>query len=815
MNTAVSKEGYTMATQANSAQTPQFAYFSDTIRDLLKGGNDETSLGFVSGLTGKEENIAQCFTATTSWCHSPTQTVNYASCHDNYTLKDKLNASKASASEEDRIRMNNLAAAIYLTAEGIPLIHAGEEILRTKVDENGNIIHNSYNSSDFVNSIKWADLDKEEYRDVRDYYKGLIEFRKNHAALRLTSAAEVAENVEYKWITNEVVMFVINGKESVETEVSDGIVVIFNATGSAKEIDLSAYGVAGGEWKVCINHEKAGIEPLAVVTDGEVTVEPISAMVLVKGETEDADSIYVQNRVTPVTKVTLDETTLALQVGVQEQLIATVKSDNGTDVTVTWSSSNPDVATVDEDGTVHAVSAGTAVITATANDGSGAHASCTVNVSDPDPDDVPVTSITFNKQTLSLRVGKSEILTTEIMPENATNKTVIWKTDNRDVAIVDANGKVSAKSAGTAVITATAASGAKAKCTVTVIGSNTDPDSDDVLVTAITLSKQALSMEIGKTENLTAEVTPNNATDKTVTWTSDKPAIATVNANGTVTAVSAGTAVITATANDGSGVTAKCTVTVNAKVITDVKATSISLSAASLKLAKGKTKTLTATVLPANATDGAVTFISSKPSVASVGQSSGVVTAKKAGTAMITAKTAGGLTATCKVTVVIPSTKVLTLPNICIVKGKTKTLSASVIPANSTDTLTWRSSKKKTVSVNKKGKIKGLKTGTAKITVKTESGKKATCKVTVVSKAKKAARVKLNKKKLTLKVGKVSQLKATMTAKSTDTLKFSSSKKKVAKVDKNGVVTALKKGTATITVKTSGGKKATCKITVK
>lgn len=811
MNTAVSKDGYTMATQANSAQTPQFAYFSDTIRDLLKGGNDETSLGFVSGLTGKEENIAQCFTATTSWCHSPTQTVNYASCHDNYTLKDKLNASKASASEEERIRMNNLAATIYLTAEGIPLIHAGEEILRTKVDENGNIIHNSYNSSDFVNSIKWADLDKEEYRDVRDYYKGLIEFRKNHAALRLTSAAEVAENVEYKWITNEVVMFVINGKESVETEVSDGIVVIFNATGSAKEIDLSAYGVAGGEWKVCINHEKAGIEPLAVVTDGGVTVEPISAMVLVKGETEDADSIYVQNHVTPVTKVTLDETTLALQVGVQEQLIATVKSDNGTDVTVTWSSSNPDVATVDEDGTVHAVSAGTAVITATANDGSGAHASCTVNVSNPTPDDVPVTSIILSEQTLSLRVGEGKKLTAEITPENATNTTVIWKTDKRAVATVDEDGTVHAVSAGTAVISATAASGVKAECTVTV----TDSDPDDVLVTAITLSKQALSMEIGKTESLTAEVTPNNATDKTVTWTSDKPAVATVNANGTVTAVSAGTAVITATANDGSGATAKCTVTVNAKVITDVKATSISLSAASLKLAKGKTKTLTATVLPANATDGAVTFISSKPSVASVGQSSGVVTAKKAGTAMITAKTAGGLTATCKVTVVIPSTKVLTLPNICIVKGKTKTLSASVIPANSTDTLTWSSSKKKTVSVNKKGKIKGLKTGTAKITVKTESGKKATCKVTVVSKAKKAARVKLNKKKLTLKVGKVSQLKATMTAKSTDTLKFSSSKKKVAKVDKNGVVTALKKGTATITVKTSGGKKATCKITVK
>ena len=112
------------------------------------------------------------------WTSNPTQIINYASCHDNYTLKDKLNVSREDATEEERIRMNNLAAAIYMTSEGIPLIHAGEEILRTKVDENGNIIHNSYNSSDYVNSIKWSDLDKEEYRAVRDYYKGLIEFRK-------------------------------------------------------------------------------------------------------------------------------------------------------------------------------------------------------------------------------------------------------------------------------------------------------------------------------------------------------------------------------------------------------------------------------------------------------------------------------------------------------------------------------------------------------------------------------------------------------------------------------------------------------------
>ncbi|MDE7185020.1 MAG: type I pullulanase [Lachnospiraceae bacterium] len=292
MNTAVSKDGYTMATQANSAETPQFAYFSDTIRNLLKGDTfSHESTGFVSGKTGQEELLSKCFTATTDWCKSPTQTVNYASCHDNYSLMDKLSVSRKDASFEERTKMNNLAAAIYMTAEGIPLIHAAEELLREKLDKNGEPVENSYNSSDLVNSIKWSNLDKEAYRNVRDYYKGLIAFRKNHAALRLTTAAEIKANVKYNWVSNELVMFVINGKD-IAAEVSDGIVVIFNANTEAKDVDLYNYGVTEGTWNICINDQKAGIETLASVTDGKVTVAPISALVLVKGETKDNESVY-------------------------------------------------------------------------------------------------------------------------------------------------------------------------------------------------------------------------------------------------------------------------------------------------------------------------------------------------------------------------------------------------------------------------------------------------------------------------------------------------------------------------------------------
>lgn len=280
MATAV-EPGNKMATQLNAGLTPEFAYFSDTIRDLLAGRNGET-LGFVSGLCGKEEPIARCFTANTAWCPKPTQTVNYASCHDNYTLMDKLMITKPDASKADLIRMNKLAAAIYMTSQGIPFIHAGEEFLREKLDQNGKRIENSYNSPDFVNKIRWNVLEQSENAAVVDYYRGLIAFRKAHPALRLETAEEVAANVEYKWITNEVVLFNIKGKDSINAETADAITVIFNATTKAKTVDLAAAGVAEGPWKVCVDDCAAGVETIRVITEDAVEVAPISALILVK-----------------------------------------------------------------------------------------------------------------------------------------------------------------------------------------------------------------------------------------------------------------------------------------------------------------------------------------------------------------------------------------------------------------------------------------------------------------------------------------------------------------------------------------------------
>ena len=281
LGTAV-EPGNTMATQANSSATPKFAYFSDTMRNLLAGNNGK-SVGFVSGLTGQEEAVANNFMASPWWSTNPTQIVQYASCHDNYTLVDKLVLSTgASGVTSDIIKMNNLAAAIYMTSQGIPFIHAGEEFLREKL--NGSTrVENSYNASDAVNSIKWSNLDGDTYAANSAYYKGLIAFRKAHPALRLTTNAAVKANVTYTWITNEVVMFTIDGTSVNDS--ADTIVVIFNANSTAKTVSLPE-----GEWKVCINGEKAGTAALSTAS-GSVSVAGISAMVLTQGEPEEEELV--------------------------------------------------------------------------------------------------------------------------------------------------------------------------------------------------------------------------------------------------------------------------------------------------------------------------------------------------------------------------------------------------------------------------------------------------------------------------------------------------------------------------------------------
>ncbi|MEQ2378884.1 Ig-like domain-containing protein [Lachnospira rogosae (ex Hitch et al. 2025)] len=255
-----------------------------------------------------------------------------------------------------------------------------------------------------------------------------------------------------------------------------------------------------------------------------------------------------------VEKVSLNKSATTLTEGESETLTATITPSNATgDKTVKWSSSNEAVATVDSNGKVTAKKAGTAVITATSSNGKTA--GCTVTVKQKE---IAITGISLNKSTTSLTEGESETLTATITPSNATgDKTVKWSSSNEAVAAVDSNGKVTAKKAGTAVITATSSNGKTAGCTVTV-------KQKEIAITGISLNKSTTSLTEGESETLTATITPLNATgDKTVKWSSSNEAVAAVDSNGKVTAKKAGTAVITATSSNGK--TAGCTVTVKQK----------------------------------------------------------------------------------------------------------------------------------------------------------------------------------------------------------------------------------------------------------
>ena len=280
MSTQVTKDGYTMTTQVNSQETPGFAFFSDTLRDAIRGGNSNNSKpGFVANAGGFAGNISDCFTGSPAWCKSPAQSINYASCHDNHTLFDRITMSTPEASFADRVKMNNLSAAIVLTSQGIPFIHAGEEMLRSKPLEDGTFDHNSYRSSDQVNNLKWADLSKEEYQQTYAYYQGLIEFRKAHPALCMTSAEEVAEKItKLGGLDFNVVGFhIAAGANGEENE----LIVVFNPNAEASTVELPK-----GTWTIYINGDKAGTDALGTAR-GTATAEPISAMVLVKTASSD------------------------------------------------------------------------------------------------------------------------------------------------------------------------------------------------------------------------------------------------------------------------------------------------------------------------------------------------------------------------------------------------------------------------------------------------------------------------------------------------------------------------------------------------
>ncbi|MEK4004075.1 Ig-like domain-containing protein [Paenibacillus sp. FSL H3-0333] len=339
----------------------------------------------------------------------------------------------------------------------------------------------------------------------------------------------------------------------------------------------------------------------------------------------------------PVTDIQLAGTTLV--VGEHKQLTAIVVPSNASITALQWSSADPAIATVDQSGQVTGVAAGTARITASATDGSGVSRTVDVLVKN-----VAVTDIQLEGATLN--VGESKPLTVTVAPVNATNPALQWSSAEPGIVTVDQNGQVTGVAPGTARVTASATDGSGVSRTVDVLVNK-------VAVTDILL--EGTTLIVDESKQLNATIVPSNASITTLQWSSANSGIVTVDQNGQITGVAAGTAQITASATDGSGVSRTVNVLVK-KVAIEV--TDILLQGANLTV--NESKQLNATVVPTNASLPVLEWSSNKAGIVTVDQS-GMVTGIAEGIAQITASATDGSGVSRTVDVVVNFQRTLTI----------------------------------------------------------------------------------------------------------------------------------------------------------
>ena len=413
-------------------------------------------------------------------------------------------------------------------------------------------------------------------------------------------------------------------------------------------------------------------------------------------------TLYVTVVATPAGAISLNKTEASLKATETVDLVATILPETTTDKSVTWTSSDEAIATVDADGKVTAVAVGKATITATAT--SGITATCVITVAE-----TPAGGITIDKEALGItgdnlemRVGDVKAIKVDVTPETTTDKSVVFESSDPAIASVDEDGNVTALSLGSTIITITAKSNTDVKATlyVTVVATPAG---------AISLNKTEASLKATETVDLVATILPETTTDKSVTWRSSDEAIATVDADGKVTAVAVGKATITATA--ASGISATCVITV-----AETPAESMTLDCEDATIKVNESVKLNATITPEQTTDKTIVWKSSDDNVASV-DVNGVVTGHYSGVVTITA-TCGSVSASCTVTVIPRETAAITVTRseelMIIMDGETAEMSVNVSGGYSDGlTFTW-SNNGNTVGTANSLRVTGRSNGDSK-----------------------------------------------------------------------------------------------------
>ena len=271
------------AVKKNVYKLNNIAAFSDDIRDGLHGPyNNVKEKGFVSGATRLKESIKFGIVAATQhpqinynlinyskapWAAEPTQTISYVSCHDDNTLFDRLALANPEAAESELIKMDKLSQTIVLTSQGVPFIHSGAEMLRTKKG-----IANSYNLPDSINEIDWSR--KLKYKNVFNYYKGLISLRKNHPAFRMPSTKMIQQHLQFAETADP--LLIIYQLNNANDDSWKEILVLLNGEAKSKNVALPT-----GKWTLVTDGNTVDEKGLKEV-NGEVTLPGTTGYILYK-----------------------------------------------------------------------------------------------------------------------------------------------------------------------------------------------------------------------------------------------------------------------------------------------------------------------------------------------------------------------------------------------------------------------------------------------------------------------------------------------------------------------------------------------------
>ena len=527
-----------------------------------------------------------------------------------------------------------------------------------------------------------------------------------------SNIVSVDQNGVIKGIKNGNAIIKVKSKNGVSSSISVYVEadLSINITNKKIEVGDSFTLKANKEVKwLSSNSKVASVDSFGVVvglSEGQTTITGQYDKQSVKCD------ITVNKKNINVASVSLNKSQINMYAGDSEKVNAIILPNEATNKSVSWSTSDSSVATVDQNGNINAKKEGNTIIKVKTNNNLTAEVKVKVIKKQASEINKPVEeviNIYLNKSQENIYVNDTFKLSYYFSSNNLSNKNVTWSSNNSKVVSVDNNGNVKGLSTGTATITVTASNNSKANCVVNVSKKNIE-------VSGITLNKTSADLYLGDSISLIASISPSDATNKNITWSSSNLKVASVDSTGKVTALGIGNATITVTTSNGK--TSKSSINVKEKVI-DTK--SITLDKTSIILYTKEIANLNASINPYNATNKNVSWSSSNSKVASI--SNGKVTAIGKGTATITASQ-GSIKSECKVTVKEPEPVIIeitelkmNIENTIIYVGDTINLSVTISPSNASNkSVSWKSSNNSVVVVDSTGKVKAVGPGQAIIT---------------------------------------------------------------------------------------------------